>query len=44
MTTWTGDELDRVGTDELQLASVCRDGSLRPYVTIRLIDDVSPAT
>jgi hypothetical protein len=38
MTTWTGDELDRVGTaDELQLASVRRDGSLRPYVTMWVV-------
>jgi hypothetical protein len=32
---WTADELDAVGAaDELQIASVRDDGSLRPWVTI----------
>jgi hypothetical protein len=35
MTTWTADELDRIGSaDELRLASRRPDGSLRPFVTI----------
>ena len=35
MTTWTDDELDRVGNaEELQIASLRPDGALRPYVTI----------
>ena len=35
MTTWTAEELDRVGAaDELQIASRSADGSLRPFVTI----------
>jgi hypothetical protein len=35
MTTWTAEELDRVGAaDELQIASRRADGSLRPFVTI----------
>jgi hypothetical protein len=44
MTTWTGDELDRVGNaEELQLASRRGDGTLRPFVTMwvaRAGDDV----
>jgi hypothetical protein len=43
-TTWTDDELSRIGeAQELQLTSVRRDGSLRPYVTmwvVRAGDDV----
>jgi hypothetical protein len=32
MTTWTDDELRRIGdAEELQLASTRADGSLRPY-------------
>ena len=35
MTTWTDDELERIGrADELQIASRRPDGSLRPFVTI----------
>jgi hypothetical protein len=35
MTSWTDDELSRVGNaEELQLASQRPDGTLRPYVTI----------
>ena len=35
MTTWTVEELDRIGrATELQLASRRPDGSFRPYVTI----------
>jgi hypothetical protein len=34
MSTWTSDELGRIGAvDELQLASLRRDVTLRPYVT-----------
>ena len=44
MTTWTDDELRRVGqAEELQLASRRGDGTLRPYVTmwvVRAGDDV----
>jgi hypothetical protein len=44
MTTWTSDELDRIGTaDELQIAPLRRDGTLRYPVTIwvvRLGDDL----
>ena len=44
MTTWTSDELERVGdAEQLQLASRRRDGSLRPYVTmwvVRAGDDI----
>jgi hypothetical protein len=44
MSTWTRDELDRIAAaDELQLASVRRDGTLRKPVTIwvvRLGDDL----
>lgn len=42
--TWTADELDRVGrSEELEISSHRRDGSLRPFVTIwvaRVGDDV----
>jgi hypothetical protein len=35
MTSWTDDELDKIGSaDELRLASRRPDGTLRPYVTI----------
>jgi len=38
MTTWTTDELTRIGgATELQLASRRTDGSLRPYVTIWVV-------
>jgi hypothetical protein len=38
MTTWTTDELDRVGgAEELQLASERKDGTLRPYVTMWVV-------
>lgn len=38
MTTWTQDELDRIGgADELQLASSRGDGTLRPYVTMWVV-------
>lgn len=38
MTSWTADELNRVGgTDELQIASTRADGSLRRYVTIWVV-------
>ena len=38
MNTWTDEELDRVGTaEELQLASVRGDGTLRPYVTMWVV-------
>ncbi len=44
MTTWTSDELTRIGTaEELQIASLRRDGTLRNPVTIwvvRLGDDL----
>jgi hypothetical protein len=44
MTTWTSDELDRLGAaDELQIASLRSDGTLRNRVTIwvvRLGDDL----
>lgn len=44
MTTWTSDELTRIGTvEELQIASLRRDGTLRKPVTIwvvRLDDDL----
>ena len=43
-TAWTGDELNRIGTtDELQISSRRRDGTLRNPVTIwviRLGDDL----
>lgn len=38
MTTWTSDELDRIGAaEELQFASLRRDGTLRPYVTMWVV-------
>jgi hypothetical protein len=44
MTTWTSDELNKIGTaDELEIASLRRDGTLRNPVTIwvvRLGDDL----
>jgi len=44
MTTWTSDELTKIGTaEELQIASLRRDGTLRKPVTIwviRLGDDL----
>lgn len=44
MTTWTNDELTTIGgAEELRLASVRPDGTLRPYVTmwvVRVGDDL----
>jgi len=44
MTTWTSDELNKIGTaEELQIASLRRDGTLRNPVTIwvvRLSEDL----
>jgi hypothetical protein len=38
MSTWTSDELSRIGaTEELQLASARRDGTLRKPVTIWVV-------
>ncbi len=38
MSTWTADELDRIGgAGELRLASRRGDGSLRPYVTMWVV-------
>jgi hypothetical protein len=38
MKSWTSDELDKIGTaDELELASVKRDGTLRKPVTIWVV-------
>jgi hypothetical protein len=38
MTTWTAEELDRLGSaGELRLASRRDDGSLRPYVTMWVV-------
>jgi hypothetical protein len=38
VTSWAEDELDRIGAaEELQLASLRRDGTLRPYVTMWVI-------
>jgi hypothetical protein len=38
MTTWTSDELARIeATDELELASLRPNGTLRPYVTIWVV-------
>lgn len=38
MTTWTSDELDKIGAaDELELASLRRDGTLRKPVTIWVV-------
>jgi hypothetical protein len=44
MSTWASDELDRIGAaEELQLASLRRDGTPRPYVrtwVVRAGDDL----
>ena len=44
MTPWTSEELERIGTaEELQIASLRRDGTLRKPVTIwvvRVVDDL----
>ena len=38
MTTWTNDELTKIGTaEELQIASLRRDGTLRNSVTIWVV-------
>ena len=38
VTTWTSDELDRIGSaDELRIASPRADGTLRPYVPIWVV-------
>ena len=38
MSTWTADELSRIGSaDELQVSSTRTDGTLRPYVTIWVV-------
>jgi hypothetical protein len=38
MSAWTGDELGRIGAgEELQLASLRRDGTRRPYVTMWVV-------
>ena len=38
MTTWTSDELDRIGTaEELKIASLRRDGTLRKPVIIWVV-------
>ena len=38
MTTWTSDELDKIGkAEELEIASVRRDGTLRKPVTIWVV-------
>jgi hypothetical protein len=38
MTTWTSDELDKIGAaEELQIASLRRDGTLRKPVTIWVV-------
>ena len=38
MAKWTAEELDSIGSaDELRLASLRSDGSLRPYVTIWVV-------
>ena len=38
MTTWTNEELSRVGeAEELQLASARPDGTFRPYVTMWVV-------
>ena len=40
MTTWTSDELDRIGgADELEIAPVRDDGTLRKPVTIWVVRD-----
>lgn len=44
MTTWTNDELNKIGkAEELQIASLHKDGTLRKLVTIwvvRVVDDL----
>lgn len=38
MTAWSNDELTRIGgSEELEIASVRADGTLRPYVTIWVV-------
>ncbi len=38
MSDWTANELEKIGTaDELQVASLRPDGSLRPYTTIWVV-------
>ena len=38
MTAWTSDELDKIGAaDELELASLRRDGTLRKPVTVWVV-------
>jgi hypothetical protein len=38
VTTWTSDELDRIGSaDELRITSVRADGTLLPYVPIWVV-------
>lgn len=38
MSTWTSDELDRIGAaEELELASLRRDGTQRQYVTMWVV-------
>ena len=38
MTAWTSDELDKIGTaEELQIASLRSDGTLRNFVTIWVV-------
>jgi hypothetical protein len=38
MATWSNNELDRIGdAEELQLATVHPDGTLRPYVTMWVV-------
>lgn len=40
MTTWTGDELERIaGADELEMAPLRRDGTLRAPVPIWVVRD-----
>jgi len=40
MSPWTSDELGKIGAaEELQLASLRRDGTLRPYVTMWVVRD-----
>jgi len=38
MSTWTAEDLDMIGTaDELEIAPLRADGSLRPYTTIWVV-------
>jgi hypothetical protein len=38
MSTWTPDELTRIGSaEELEVSSTRADGTLRPYVTIWVV-------